>query len=189
MTSSCVTCLLWASNWKITMSLDPVTRPLHTKWLLILMDSRVSAIFLNVKLKPTIREACHGITKDAGFMWCIYPYSSGLLHCHWGNHAITLFPKLESSYRTIPSHSTWIRLQRYDCLVTCFCYQLIAKPGNKTTAPPWPDPYRLQWVRWRLKSPTSRWFTQPFVHSQMKENIKAPRHWPCDPWIPRTKGQ
>ena len=21
------------------------------------------------------------------------------------------------------------------------CYQLIAKPGNKTAVPPWPDPY------------------------------------------------
>ena len=25
------------------------------------------------------------------------------------------------------------------CLVTWFCYQLIAKPGNKTVAPQWPD--------------------------------------------------
>ena len=27
------------------------------------------------------------------------------------------------------------------CLVTWFCYQLIAKPGNKTAAVSWPDPY------------------------------------------------
>ena len=38
-------------------------------------------------------------------------------------------------------------------------------------------------------------FAQPFVQAQMKENIKAPRHWPLwgefirDRWIPRTKGQ
>ena len=38
-------------------------------------------------------------------------------------------------------------------------------------------------------------FTQPFVQAQIKENIKAPSHWPlwekftCDRWIPRTKGQ
>ena len=25
--------------------------------------------------------------------------------------------------------------------VTWFCYQLIAKPGNKIATPPWPDPY------------------------------------------------
>ena len=34
------------------------------------------------------------------------------------------------------------------------------------------------WERWRLKSPASRLFTQPFIQTQIKENIKAPRHWP-----------
>ena len=34
-----------------------------------------------------------------------------------------------------------------------------------------------QWAPWRLKSPASRLFTQPFVQAQIKENIKAPRHW------------
>ena len=34
------------------------------------------------------------------------------------------------------------------------------------------------WPRWRLKSPASRLFTQPFIQTQIKENIKAPRHWP-----------
>ena len=51
------------------------------------------------------------------------------------------------------------------------------------------------WARWRLKSPASRWFTQSFIQAEMKENIKAPRHWSLwgeftgDRWIPRTKGQ
>ena len=48
---------------------------------------------------------------------------------------------------------------------------------------------------WRLKSPVSRLFTQPFIQAQIKENIKAQCHWPLwgeftgDRWIPRTKGQ
>ena len=52
-----------------------------------------------------------------------------------------------------------------------------------------------QWTRWRLKSPASRLFTQPFIQTQIQENIKAPRHWPLcgeftgDRWIPRTNGQ
>ena len=33
-------------------------------------------------------------------------------------------------------------------------------------------------TRWRFKSPASRLFTQPFIQVQIKENIKAPRHWP-----------
>ena len=51
------------------------------------------------------------------------------------------------------------------------------------------------WARWRLKSLASQVFAEPFVQVQIKENIKAPRHWPLwgkftgDRWVPRTKGQ
>ena len=47
----------------------------------------------------------------------------------------------------------------------------------------------------RLKSPASRLFTQPFIQTQIKKNIKAPRHWRLcgeftgDRWIPRTNVQ
>ena len=37
--------------------------------------------------------------------------------------------------------SIWVRSRRCGCLVTWFCYQLIAKPGNKTAAVSWPDQY------------------------------------------------
>ena len=33
-------------------------------------------------------------------------------------------------------------------------------------------------ARWRLKPPASPLFIQMFVQAQIKENIKAPRHWP-----------
>ena len=36
----------------------------------------------------------------------------------------------------------------------------------------------LQWARWRLKSPASGLFIQRFIQVQIKEHIKAPRHWP-----------
>ena len=36
----------------------------------------------------------------------------------------------------------WFRSRNWGCLVTWFCYQLIAKPGNKTASVPWPDPYK-----------------------------------------------
>ena len=45
------------------------------------------------------------------------------------------------------------------------------------------------------KKPTSLLFIQPFIQAKIKENTKAPRHWPLcgeftvDRWIPRTKGQ
>ena len=34
------------------------------------------------------------------------------------------------------------------------------------------------WARWRLKSPSSPLFIQQFIQAQIKENIKASRHWP-----------
>ena len=35
----------------------------------------------------------------------------------------------------------WVRSRNCGCLVTWFCYQLIAKPGNKTATVSWPDSY------------------------------------------------
>ena len=35
-----------------------------------------------------------------------------------------------------------------------------------------------QWLRGRFKSPASGLFTQPFIQTQIKASIKAPRHWP-----------
>ena len=49
--------------------------------------------------------------------------------------------------------------------------------------------------QWRLQSPASRLFNQPFNQAQMRETSKAPRHWPLwgefagDQWIPCKKGQ
>ena len=40
-----------------------------------------------------------------------------------------------------PWNCIWVRSWRWACLFTWFCYHLIAKPGNKTGAPSWPDPY------------------------------------------------
>ena len=48
-----------------------------------------------------------------------------------GEHFVNIFVK-----------TIWSR--NCDCLVTWFCYQLIAKPGNKTATVPWPDPYFRQ---------------------------------------------
>ena len=44
------------------------------------------------------------------------------------------------------SKYVWVRSWRCACLVNRFCYQMIAKPGNKTSAHSWPDPY--SWYNW-----------------------------------------
>ena len=40
----------------------------------------------------------------------------------------------------------WVWSRNCSCLVTWFCYQLIAKPGNKTAAVSWPDPYIYSYI-------------------------------------------
>ena len=66
---------------------------------------------------------------------------------------------------------------------------------NVTTRLGWGITVASYLARWRLKSPALRVFTQPFIQVQIKENIKAPRHWPLcgeftgDRWNPLTKGQ
>ena len=42
----------------------------------------------------------------------------------------------------------WVRTRNCGCLVTWFCYRLIAKPGNKTAAVSWPDPYIFAILYW-----------------------------------------
>ena len=49
-------------------------------------------------------------------------------------HVILSRPLQESTW-------IWVRSWKCGCLVTWYCYQLIAKSGNKTAAVPWPDPY------------------------------------------------
>ena len=45
------------------------------------------------------------------------------------------------SLRPEPVFYIWVRSRNCDSLVTWFCYQLIAKTGNKTATVSWPDPY------------------------------------------------
>ena len=37
----------------------------------------------------------------------------------------------------------WVRSRRWACIIIRFCYHLIAKPGNETDAPSWPDLYSV----------------------------------------------
>ena len=51
---------------------------------------------------------------------------------------------MHSKYHSFAhSHNTSLYGSGHEsvAVVTWFCYHLIAKPGNKTAAPSWPDPY------------------------------------------------
>ena len=48
--------------------------------------------------------------------------------------------KFESKHtNSLSRKCIWVRSWNCCCLVTWFCYQLIAKPGNKTATVSWPD--------------------------------------------------
>ena len=53
-------------------------------------------------------------------------------------------------YDVSPLEFIWVRSWRCGCLVTWFCYQMIAKPGNKTATRSWPDPYTSTLVKVRF---------------------------------------
>ena len=56
---------------------------------------------------------------------------------------------------------TGARSRNCGCLITWFCYQLIAKPGNKTVPVPWLDPYSHvdSSVKHLAADPTTRLWT------------------------------
>ena len=83
--------------------------------------------------------------------------------------------------------SAWISNYNAWCYVSC------NYPSTKWS--PFCHYSDVIWTQWRLKSPASLLFAQPLVQAHIKENIKAPRHWPLwgesigDRWLPLTKGQ
>ena len=54
-----------------------------------------------------------------------------------------------------------VRSWNSGCLVTWFCYQLIAKPGNKTATVPWPDPTKCVSYQWGMLSSSYCWNYYP----------------------------
>ena len=55
-------------------------------------------------------------------------------------YIFNLYNEISVHTRRLVNHSIWVRSRRCGCLVTWCCYQLIAKPGNKTATHSWPDP-------------------------------------------------
>ena len=65
----------------------------------------------------------------------------------------------------------WVRSQRCSWLVTWFCYQLIAKPGNKIVAPSRPDPYIYEYSL----GINSLWLSDALWHRRTLS-------WPINSW-------
>ena len=87
--------------------------------------------------------------------------------CIWHHHS--LCPR-----NYYPFKCRWVGSQICDCLVTWFCYQLIAKPGNKTAAPLWPDPDTLH--TWSSHCIRMSWLLTGHQQSQFRLHNET---WLC----------
>ena len=87
--------------------------------------AQTECLFLGVYLKLILHINC-GFRSSKLFCWLT----------HWGQvmHIICIGKLCHYWF-------IWVRSRRCGCLVTWFYYQMIAKPGNTTAAPLWPDSY------------------------------------------------
>ena len=76
---------------------------------------------------------------------------------------LRLNAKTATKTRTKEENIIWVRSRRCGCHFTWFCYQMIAKPGNKTAAVSWPDPYenytKSFLTCWNIKQKIYWWFS------------------------------
>ena len=68
------------------------------------------------------------------------------------------------NFRRSKKSNIWVRSRRCSCLVTWFCYQLIAKPGNKTAAVLWLDPF-IPPTRWNWRG--EYWFYPVYLSTHL----------------------
>ena len=92
------------------------------------------------------------------FSWV--PPNSSRTHLH-GSTRYTMTADDDSFLRTDHSHIWWNYKSHVQYSIHTFCVITLTS----------------SWPRWRLKSPALWLFTQPFIQTQIKENLKAPRHW------------
>ena len=72
---------------------------------------------------------------------CTASTSTDMIFCNVGRVLPSLSVKLDNMYhfnvhelyKKLTKH-IWVKSRKCGCLVTWFCYHLIAKPGNKTAA-------------------------------------------------------
>ena len=159
------------------MSFRLVLTAIHT-----INDAGYSLKWVQVKLDTVLRK------KVTAKMRKIYsqktPHSSA-----WLARQLVSFELFWEKWRhTWKVHCTlkciWVRSRRNcGCLATWFCYQLIAKPGNKTAAVSWPDPY-LHYFCSRLIHKNRTWWDR-FCHRR----LICLEWWPVSGLVNITSGR
>ena len=144
--------------------------------------------------------------RESGLLICAWTNACKLPKARWKIHIIIAFWELSGCFllRMFCLNPSFLFHVRYACMFDWYHIALIlweTRVHNILMIIAYHDVLYLsitltsQWARRRPKSPASWLFTQQFIQAQIKENIKAPCHWPLcgeftgDQWIPRTKGQ
>ena len=127
----------------------------------------------------TYSNASHG---NETFLFSLEFHWSAFLRFHLtiSQHCFRLKVWHQSSTKTLPESLMthilgcpvwWSRAQHINDWSTCQAqFRWLGDYLQFVTMVSW-------WAQWRLKSPASRVFAQPFAQVRIKENIKAPRHW------------
>ena len=109
--------------------------------------------------------------------------------CHYISH--WLCTNLESALCLVIKYT--IRPWRCSCLVTWFCYHLIAKPGNKTASPSWPDSYYngytffLSIFRWgQYNGHKMLWHIIPPSWTKYSPSVVQTSWWHIPLWLTLT---
>ena len=114
-----------------------------------------------------------GLILDQVMAWCLTAPSHYLNQC-WTTREV-LWHGFENycifqgfSAKQTKLKCIWVRSRNCGHLVTWFCYQLIAKPGNKTATVPWPDAYVfsiLHYSIYFLRAFCSTWIPELLPHT------------------------
>ena len=83
--------------------------------------------------------------------------------------------------RILKALTIWVRSRRCGCLVTWFCHQMIAKPGNKTAAHSWPDQYICGKHQWSI-------FLIRALGRHFLLRVQGPHHLNFQGPLPNMKG-
>ena len=91
--------------------------------------------------KPTLLALCGGNTPLTDGFPSQSSRNAETVSIWWRHYAIVNMDlRWRITMRRNKKCKLWVRSRNSSCLVTWFCYQLIAKPGNKTATVSWPDP-------------------------------------------------
>ena len=109
------------------------------------VKSDVSYLWINKRLPGWLPHHYWRHCRLAFWQQCWSTYVNWIWWCpcfgiSFGRYFLICENILKNLRSKEPTHIL-VRLWRCGCLVTWFCYQLIVKPGNKTAAPSWLDPY------------------------------------------------